>query len=187
MKLKFLFVATMVLAPALAAAQTAEPQKHFSVGVASYATAIAYTTSYGRDESDGFGGPALFATGAINDHFAFRLTYASQEDTDDSRYSINALEGAFLAGTGLATQGFRAYGAIGLFNETHEYQTYRSSAEQDFSGYTLGGGIGYSWRPVTLEFWLNLRDPADYEDNYYTGRTDDLVAMSGGFGVSARF
>ena len=187
MKLTPLLTTALFLAPSLAFAQQgAEVQKHFSVGVASYATAIGYSDN-GYDETDGFGGPALFAIGAVNDHVAFRLTYAMQEETDDSNYSIDALEGAVLLGTGLSTRGFRAYGALGLFNETHEYHYYRSSYEQDFSGYTLGGGLGYNWSYVTLEFWLNLRDTADYEDEFYTHRVDDLTAVSGGLGLSARF
>ncbi|WP_198147258.1 outer membrane beta-barrel protein [Gilvimarinus polysaccharolyticus] len=186
MNAKSLLISAIFLAPVLASAQEAQPQKHFSLGLASYATAVGYSDN-GRDDTEGFGGPALIAIGAINDHVAFRLTYAAQENTDDSGHNIDALEGAMLLGTGLATQGFRAYGALGLFDETHEYTAYRRTAEQDYSGYTLGGGLGYNWRFVTLDVWLNLRDASDYEDNYYTRRPDDVVAMSGGLGLFARF
>ncbi|MBU2887488.1 hypothetical protein KO507_17115 [Gilvimarinus agarilyticus] len=182
------FLATSIfLAPSLAfAQQNVEPQKHFSVGVASYATAIGYSDNRG-DDTDGFGGLSLIATGAINDHVAFRVIYGSQEDTDDSDYSIDVREGAVLLGTGLSTQGFRAYGAIGLFSETHEYHAYRSHYEEDFSCSTIGGGLGYNWGFVTLEFWMSVRDAGDYEEKYYTRNVDDVIAMSGGLGVSARF
>lgn len=187
MNLKSLLTGALFLAPSLAFAQPqAEAQKHFSVGVASYATAIGYSDNR-RDETDGFGGPALFATGAVNDHIAFRLTYAMQEETDDSDYSIDAFEGVVLLGTGLSTRGFKAYGALGLFSETHEYHYYRGNYEQDFDGYTLGGGLGYSWSYVALEFWLNIRDNTDYEDKFYSRQVDDVTAMSGGLGLSTRF
>ncbi|WP_339618108.1 outer membrane beta-barrel protein [uncultured Gilvimarinus sp.] len=185
MNVKTFLATSMLIAPTLAfAQQEVEPQKHFSIGVASYATVIGYSDN-GDDDSDAYSGPALIATGAINDHVAFRITYAAQEETDDSDYSVDALEGAVLLGTGLSTQGFRAYGALGLFNETHEYQVYRRSYEQDVNGYTLGGGLGYSWSYVTLDFWLSVRDTSDYEDS--APSLDDLVAVSGGLGVSARF
>lgn len=187
MNVKPLLLTALCFTPALVSAQQEpEVQKHFAVGVASYATAIGYSDN-GRDETEGFSGPALIATGAVNDHVAFRFTYAMQEETDDSDYSIDAFEGAVLLGTGLSTQGFRAYGALGLFNETHEYHYYRSRYEQDYSGYTLGGGLGYNWRYVTLEFWLTLREASDYEDQFYSSTVDDLAAMSGGLGLSARF
>lgn len=157
-------------------------QKRFSVGIASFATAVSYDTYYGT-EDERFGGFALFGTAAVNDNVAFRLTYANQSYEDDSNLDLVAVEGSLLAGTGLASTGFKAYGSVGFFSETLEYSGY--SDEYDFSGLMLGGGIGYNWNPVSLEFWIHFRDSSDYED--FAGSGIDATAASGGLGLSARF
>jgi len=163
------------------AAET-EELKHFSVGVASYATTLRAETDYGSDDLD-FGGFAVFGTGAINDNVGFRLTYADQDSDDDSDLESTAVEGSLIAGTGLATSGFKAYGSVGFFSETWEVSGF--SGEEDFSGLMLGAGIGYNWSPVSLELWVNLRDASDYED--FAGSGVDITAASGGLGLSARF
>ena len=63
-------------------------------------------------------------------------------------------------GTGLASQGFKAYIGGGLFKDTWEAIGFNKS----FSGLQLGGGLGYNWDSISLELVLNIRDSSDYED-----------------------
>jgi hypothetical protein len=163
-------------------AEGGSDNKHFSAGIASFATAVHTDTVYGTEKDD-FSGFALFGTGAVNDNVGFRLTYAKQSLEDDSNLKLDALEGSVIAGTGLATTGFKAYGSLGFFSETMKMNGY--SNELDFSGLMLGGGIGYNWNPVSLEIWINFRDSSDYEDLMGSGA--DVAAASGGLGLSARF
>lgn len=179
---KVAMISVMAISASPVSADESVEEKQFSLGISSFATVISADTGYGT-ESDDFSGFALFGTGAVNDNVAFRLTYASQSNEDDSNLDLTALEGSLLAGTGLATTGFKAYGSIGFFNETLEYSGL--SGEFDFSGLMLGGGIGYNWEPVSLEFWINFRDASDYED--FGGGGVDVSAASGGLGLSARF
>ncbi len=176
----------MITAMAISATPTFADEstegKQFSVGIASFATVIRADTGYGTG-SDDFSGFALFGTGAVNDNVAFRLTYANQSHDNDSNLDLKAIEGSLIAGTGLASTGFKAYGSIGFFNETLEYAGFNE--EFDFSGLMFGGGIGYNWNPVSLEFWINFRDASDYED--FGGGGVDVAATSGGLGLSARF
>lgn len=152
-------------------------EKHFSVGIASYATVI----SDGAGDLD-FSGFALLGTGAVNDNVGFRLTYAAQSWEDNSNLKLDALEGSLIAGTGLAATGFKAYGSLGFYSET--LKANGALEEFDFSGAMFGGGIGYNWNPVSLEFWINIRSTGDYED--FAGGAD-VTAVSGGLGLSARF
>lgn len=161
--------------------ETDEP-KRFSVGIASFATVTNIDTYYGSADED-FSGFALLGTAAVNDNVAFRLTYANQSHEDDSNLDLTAIEGSVIAGTGLSNTGFKAYGSLGFFNETLEYSGF--SEEFDFNGFMLGGGIGYNWNPVALEFWINFRDASDYED--FFGDNADVTAASGGLALSARF
>jgi len=179
---KALLTATVSLAVSPVLANEISEEKRFSVGIASFATAVSYDTYYGT-EDERFSGFALFGTAAVNDNVAFRLTYANQNYEDDSKLDLTAIEGSLIAGTGLATTGFKAYGSIGFFNETLKYSGF--SDEFDFSGLMLGGGIGYNWNPVSLEFWINIRDSSDYED--FAGGSVDATAASGGLGLSVRF
>lgn len=174
-KAVFVIAASIAATPALAD-EPAE-MKHFSAGIASHATVISDST----DDLD-FSGFAIFGTGAVNDNVGFRLTYAKQSWDDNSDLKLDALEGSILAGTGLATTGFKAYGSFGFYSET--LKANGTSNEIDFSGAMLGGGIGYNWNPVSLEFWINLRSTSDYED--FAGGSD-VTAVSGGLGLSARF
>ncbi|NWO04528.1 MAG: hypothetical protein HLX50_02135 [Alteromonadaceae bacterium] len=206
-------VRKLVLAAAIssfsagALAQGAGPMKHFSVGLASYASSLGYTLTERYDssyywgyressETETFSGPALFITGAINNNFALRGTYAMQGHEDES-WDLDSLEGSLLAGTGLAENGLRAYGSVGFFRDSFEYSTYDSSSEKEtFSGLALGGGVGYTWTHLALEFWLNVRSAADYEDfledyahetSEHGAEIDDVVAVTGGLGLSVRF
>jgi hypothetical protein len=171
---------TCVSLPALA--EDTSSNKHFSAGIASFATTVRTDTRFGTEDDD-FSGFALFGTGAVNDNVGFRLTYAKQSLEDDSDLKLDALEGSIIAGTGLATTGFKAYGSLGFFSETMKMNGF--SNELDFSGLMLGGGIGYNWNPVSLEFWINFRDSGDYED--LIGEGADVAAASGGLGLSVRF
>lgn len=173
-----------VITTASAQALAAEPveQKHFSVGVASFATVISVEVPYYGTEKDDFSGFGLFGTGAVNDNVGFRLAYAKQSLDDNSDLKLDVFEGSLLAGTGLATAGFKAYGSFGFYSETLEAKG--TSEELDFSGAMVGGGIGYNWSPVSLEFWINFRSTSDYED---LAGGADVTAASGGLGLSARF
>lgn len=173
---KAIFVAAIATAAAPVIAGDSAKEKHFSVGIASSATVI--STSY---EDFDFAGFSIFGTGAINDHLGFRLAYAKQSLEDNSDVKLDALEASFIAGTGLATTGFKAYGSVGVYSETIKQSGY---SEDDFSGAMFGGGIGYNWSPVSLEFWVNLRSTGDYEDLF---GDIDVAAASGGLGLSARF
>lgn len=179
---KAILVAAITSFALPAFAEEAESEKHFSIGIASFATAVNVDTYYGSEKED-FSGFALFGTGAVNDNVGFRLTYAKQSHTDESDLKLDALEGSIIAGTGLATTGFKAYGSLGFYSETLKVNGL--SEEADFSGLMLGGGIGYNWEPISLEFWINFRDSSDYED--FGGGNVDVVAASGGLGLSARF
>lgn len=179
---KALLAAAVSLVATPALSDEAPEQKRFSIGIASFATVLNYDAYYAI-EDDNFSGFALFGTGAVNDNVAFRLTYANQSHEDNSNLDLTGIEGSLIAGTGLATTGFKAYGSIGFFSETLEYDGF--SQELDFSGLMLGGGIGYNWNPISLEFWINLRDASDYED--FGGGEVDVTAASGGLALSARF
>jgi len=174
---KTIFVVAIATAATSALAEESAKEKRFSVGLASYATVISDST-----EDLDFSGFALFGTGAVNDNVGFRLTYAKQSWDDNSNLKLDALEGSLIAGTGLATIGFKAYGSLGFYSET--LKANGASEEIDFSGAMFGGGIGYNWSPVSLEFWINLRSTDDYEE--FAGGAD-VTAVSGGLGLSARF
>ena len=88
-------------------------------------------------------------------------------------------------GTGLATQGFKAYIGGGIFSEEWE----SPARTENFGGLQLNGGIGYNWDVVALDFVLGIRDPSDYEE--FIQRvlfvSTDAAAVSGSLILSARF
>ncbi|HTN34057.1 MAG TPA: hypothetical protein VL091_08640 [Marinobacter sp.] len=152
-----------------------DEMKHGQVGIASYATVI--SPDYTKDEK--LGGFAVYGTGAFNDNFAGRLLIGFQSHNDYSEIDITAFEGSLLAGTGLATEGFKAYGSLGFYNEKWEVPGF----SEKFGGGMIGGGVGYNWQYVSLEFWMNFRSTSDYEDVLGQNAT----AASGGLGLAGRF
>ena len=94
-------------------------EKNFSVGLSAYALNLSYSDpAMGSD--DEFSGLALNAAYAFNDNVAVKGAYYSLEHDDFSELEATGLDLSVVAGTGLATQGFKIYGGGGFFKETWE-------------------------------------------------------------------
>ena len=176
--MKALITALTFCLTATSTVHAEEAPKHFQMGISSFATTVSFENS--GIEDDEFTGFSLYGKGAPTDNFAMRGLYAQQEHDDFQGLDLNALEISALAGTGLATEGFKAYGSFGFFDEELE----ANNSSIDFNGAMIGAGIGYNWAPVGIDFWFNLRDSSDYED-LFPGA--DVVAASDGLGIAARF
>lgn len=55
--------------------------------------------------------------------------------------------------------------------------------DESFTGALIGGGLGYNWESVALDFWIHGRSTGDYEDELGV----DVGAASGGLSISGRF
>ncbi|RCU49568.1 hypothetical protein EZV61_15515 [Corallincola luteus] len=174
------FILILAFAPFLANAESiAESEtKQWSVGVGSYALIID-SDDYGDDTFEGY---ALSADYAINDNFAVRGNYYSLEHEDLSSLEIDGFELLGYFGTGLMTEGFKAYIGGGFFSENLDGPF---GLDEDFSGLQLNGGLGYNWEYVALDFSLAVRDPSDYED--LGDDDDDLTVVSGLLKIAFRF
>jgi len=160
-------------------------EKKFSIGLGTYALILAYSDpAMGSD--DEFSGLALNAAYAFNDNVAVKGAYYSLEHDDFSELEATGLDFSVVAGTGLATQGFKIYGGGGLFKETWEVSGF--SGDEDFSGLQLVGGLGYNWDVIAIDLSVALRNTDDYVDLLASiGGTGDVTAVAGAFTVSARF
>lgn len=156
--------------------------KPFSIGIATYATTIAYDNSLYDD--DEFSGMALSFAYAFNDSLAFRGTFFSLEHDDFSDLESSGYDLLLHFGTGLATTGLKAYIGGGLFKD--QWELY--SLEETFNGFQLSGGVGYNWEPVSLDFVLGIRDASDYE-NFVNGpfTNTSAAAVSASLILSVRF
>ena len=169
-------ILTALLTTTFTNAETAK-QKQWSVGISSYALIID-SDYYGADDFIGF---AISSDYAISDNFAIRGAYYSLEHEDFSEIEVNGFEFLGYYGTGLMSQGFKAYIGGGLYTETLEAS---GGLDEDFSGVQLNGGIGYNWESVALDLSTGIRTTGDYED-FYDG--DDLIVTSGSLTLSFRF
>ncbi|MCG5530484.1 hypothetical protein LRD18_06305 [Halorhodospira halochloris] len=161
-------VAALTLALSVPGAAIAETIKSH-VGGALYGSAI-QVSGYSDDE---FSGLALFGTGVINDNAGIRGVLAAQEHNDNSDVDSTILEGTVLFGSGLGTEGFKAYIGPGLFSDSFDYP----GGDFDASGLHIMFGLGYNWSGVALDAWWSVRDVSDYEDEL--GVTVDGVASFG--------
>lgn len=161
-----------------ALAEGKQDNKHWQVGVGTYAVLIE-ADDYGDDDFTGFN---LSTTYAINDNFAIRAQYYSTEHDDVSDLDLSGFDFVAYYGTGLMSQGFKAYIGGGFYSESME----RDSFDEDFSGAQLNGGIGYNWDQVSLELSAGIRSTGDYEDLIDDSGTD-VVAVSSALTLSYRF
>lgn len=157
--------------------------KPFSIGVGTYRSVIAYDNAFAED--DELTGISFSFGYAVSDQIAFRGTYFSLEHDDFSDLESTGYDLLAHFGTGLATQGFKAYIGGGFFSDKWEL----ASFSETFSGLQLNGGIGYNWESVSLDFILGIRDASDYEEfiNQNTTLNVSAAAITGSLLLSYRF
>lgn len=158
--------------------QLVESQKKWNVGISTYAITID-AAAYGDDQ---FAGYSLSGGYSFSDNVALRGQYYSTEHDIDSSLELSGLDLNVYVGTGLASEGFKAYAGLGVYSETLESSYFQ--VEEDFSGVQLSGGIGYNWESVSLDFALAIRSTGDYED-FGTGA--DTSAVAGSLILAYRF
>jgi hypothetical protein len=169
--------------------QYSDQLKHWSIGIGSYAFVIANDNDYDDDYYDDgdyvFSGLSLSAAYAFNNHFQIRGTYFSLEEDDLNNLESKGYDLMAYGGVGFAKKGFRGYGGAGLFSDEWSIKNAGYSSEVSFSGFQVGGGLGYNWGPVALDFVLTLRKADEYEDEFTQSGT--YIAMSGNLSVSYLF
>ena len=176
----FIAVSIVLLLPLNTQAE--EQEKKFNLGMSTYALTIAYSNPFFLDDDlSGFGFNALYA---FTDNFAVRGEYYFLEHDDFSPLEVTGVDLVAYFGTGLATQGFKAYIGGGLYNESWSAPGVSS---ETISGVQLNGGIGYNWEVVALDFSLGIRGTSDYEDTFFLNANTDVAAVSGVLSLSARF
>ncbi|WOH36618.1 outer membrane beta-barrel protein [Thalassotalea fonticola] len=152
--------------------------KQWQVGIGTYALVLEPDDSdYDEDEFTGYN---LSLTYGATDNVAIKASYYDTEHDDFSQLELSGCELQLLAGTGLASTGFKIYGSFGFYSESMEYD----DIDEDFSGAQLGGGIGYNWEQVALDFTLSLRTTSDYED---FAEIDDISAATSSLNIAYRF
>jgi hypothetical protein len=157
--------------------------KQFTIGAGTYATTINIDSRYG-DESLDSSGLNISGSYAFSDNFSIRAGYYSLENDDFSDIESSGIDLVAYYGTGLATQGFKAYIGGGFFTDTWEAE----NESEDFSGLQLNGGFGYNWEVVVIDLIVGLRAADDYADVIEdAGGEGEVTALSVSLLLSARF
>ena len=160
--------------------QTVKP---WNIGVGIYTTTVNIDGSFGDEDID-FDGLNISSSYAFSDNWAIRAGYYFLENSEFSELESSGLDLAAYFGTGLATEGFKAYVGAGLFTDTWS----DGSVDEDFSGFQLTGGVGYNWDIVSLELIIGVRSASDYADFIEgVGGEGDVIAVSSSLLLSARF
>ena len=163
-----------------------QQEKNFSIGLSTYALTLAYDDTTVALADDEFSGLAISAAYAFNDNVAVKGSLYSLDHDDNSNLEASGLDLAAVAGTGLATEGFKIYGGGGIFSETWEFPGF---ADEKFSGIQFVGGLGYNWDVVAIDLSLALREADDYADfvGSVVGGTGTVHVRVIALTVSARF
>ena len=140
--------------------------KHFEVGITSYSKTISGVycgTVFCYEADDGFSGLGFYVQGAVNDNFGVRFVSSTQNYEEDDSIQFRSLDYLVVLGSGLIKTGLKAYGLFGMYNDS----LYLSNTKlESFYGLQVGGGIGYNWEPISVDFWLAYRQISDYADFY---------------------
>lgn len=156
-----------------------QEETKWSVGVGSYAFFI--TNDDNSDADYEFSGFNVTAGYAFNNHLQVRASYFLLEDDTYPAIDSKGLDLMVYGGVGFAKRGFRGYGGAGFYSDkwSNKY------GSESFSGFQFGGGVGYNWGQVGLDFEVKLRQADKYEDLFYESGT--YMAMSGNLTVSYLF
>jgi hypothetical protein len=133
-------------------------EKPYSVSIGLYAENISASESSADQD---FSGYSLAISQAFLDNFGGRITYYSSDNDDLSIFKSEGYDIVLHWGTGLASQGFKAYIGGGYFNNT--WEIHEIGLKKSLEGLQINGGVGYNWEHVALDFILAIRDPGDYE------------------------
>ncbi len=171
--------AALLLSASTLSWQASATEKHWSVGIGSYAFILENHNAGYNDDLE-FTGINFSLGYAVNNHFQIRASYFV---LDDDKYRYVPLESKgydviAYGGTGFAKKGFRGYGGGGFYNDS--WNNGRS-----FSGMQLSGGLGYNWGAVVLDFVTTLRDEQEYEG--ILSREASFIALSGNLTLSYLF
>ena len=171
-----LFASLAFLSPLSEANAKPDKTKHWNIGAGTSALAIDWDGMKG----DTFSGFALSTVYAFDDNFAIKGQYYQLNKKIRSGFDVSGVEATAYYGTGLATQGFKAYLGGGFYLENIDFY----NLEDDIWGTQITGGIGYNWRNISLELSLNVRSTGDYED--FSGY-NDVTTLSSSLILSYRF
>ena len=125
-------------------------ERNWSVGIGSYAFVVVDDQD-NNDDDINFSGFNLAAAYAFNNHFQVRATYFSLENNDYNNVDSEGYDLMAYGGVGFSQKGFRGYGGAGFFSDKWSFDNQNDT----FSGFQLGGGLGYNWGPVGFLFILN--------------------------------
>ena len=177
------FITLSVHADDSKTSDTSSFEKSWNIGLGSYANTINIDSSY-RDEDIEFSGLTITGSYSFSDNVAVRASYFSLENDDISAIESKGLDLVAYYGTGLATNGFKAYVGGGVYTDTWS----AFGDDEDFSGFQINGGIGYNWSPVAIDLVLGVRSASDYADLIEDGGGEgEVMAVSASLLVSARF
>jgi hypothetical protein len=138
------------------------------------------------DENSDFGGNILTVSYAFSDSLAVRGSIHSLEHDEYSELTSDSYDIIGYWGSGLQSEGFKAYIGAGLFSDTWEVDGYQE--DENFSGVVFSGGLGYSWEYITVDLILGARQAKDYADLVEkSGSTGIIMAITTSLVLSARF
>ena len=152
---KLQLLSSALLIAAISTPAAAEDVK-FSLGGGFYNS----TQKFDKFSDDEFNGLALTATAAFNNYVGARLNAYSAEHDRFSTWEASGQDLQVLLGSNLVELGFKAYVSAGFFREEWEEYGFKHT----FNGAQFGFGMGYNWKEYSIDFAMNYRDSADYDD-----------------------
>ena len=134
-----------------------------------------------------FVGHLVTAQYAFSNRVAVKTSYQLLDFDDNSDISSQNIDIAAYYGRGfLSSDNLKLYAGIGYFSDSWASQNTANDVE--FSGFLIGGGLGYNWERMALDFIINARQASDYGEYIETvGGSGTVVSVDGSLSLSVRF
>jgi hypothetical protein len=134
-----------------------------------------------------FTGHLVTAQYAFSNRVAVKTSYQLLDFDDNSDVSSQNIDIAAYYGRGfLSNDKLKLYAGIGYFADS--WASDNTADDVEFSGFLIGGGLGYNWERMALDFIINARQASDYGEYIESsGGSGTVVAVGGSLSLSVRF
>lgn len=154
----------------------------YSVGLARFA--ISQTTEQGSYYQDYiYTGVKISGAVNLNNHIQGGVGFYNTSETQFSDLSLKGYNLRVNFGKGFTQEGFKIYGSFGLYND----QLDNGVVTENVKGLELGGGLGYNFGNIAVDWGYTLRDSSEYETERMYGENMDVTTTSAFLALSANF
>ncbi len=176
-------IAAIGLNSTTAFAEQAKPT--FSAGISTFAISQVVDDGYYAEDIT-FTGLQFIGSANLTDQVQAQIGFYSTSEENYDQLEMSGYSMRLNLGKGFQKKGLKVFGTFGLFNDRLTIKN-NSSFEEKASGLEFGGGVGYNFEVVSVDYGLTIRTSSDYEKDEVWGSDTDVTTATGYLALTANF